>query len=154
RVDHLNDPIVTDFSNVVDMKRLADPDPANYVALTDRGTALRLYQRGPDPSDAEIEKKYEANLRSGMALRVIQTAAADPASNCHGWVFAASRFYLRGQDVETILTENGYTEMSTPRPGDVIVYRNSLGNILHSGVVRLIDGDEILVESKWGTFGR
>jgi hypothetical protein len=44
--------------------------------------------------------------------------------------------------------------MSTPRPGDVIVYRNSLRTILHSGVVRLVDGDQILVESKWGTFGR
>ena len=124
------------------------------MALTERGTALRLYHYTPDSADADIEQKYEANLRAGMPLKLIQTAAGDPTSNCHGWVFAAGRFHLRGQDVDTILADNGYAQVSAPRPGDVIVYRGANGTVLHSGVVRLADDDQILIESKWGSLGR
>lgn len=154
RIEHLDDATTQDFTDVIETKRPADPTPVEYVAVTDRGTALRLYHHAPDPADMEMGQKYEANLRAGMPLKLIQTAAADPACNCHGWVFAAARFHLRGQDVDTVLADNGYAEVAAPRPGDVIVYRSSNGAIQHSGVVRFADGDQILVESKWGAFGR
>ena len=154
RVDHMNDAPELDLTGISNVRRPADPGPADYVALTDRGTALHLYRHVPEGADVEIEKQYEANLRAGMPLKLIQTAAADFGSNCHGWVFAAGRFHLRGQDVDTILTDNGYTTAAQPRSGDVIVYRDSLGAVLHSGLVRLADNDIILIESKWGGFGR
>jgi hypothetical protein len=124
------------------------------VAVTDRGTAIRLYYHAPDPADMEMGQKYEADLRERMPMKLIQTATAEPASNCHGWVFAAGRFHMRGQDVDTVLADNGYAEVSVPQQGDVIVYRSGMGPISHSGVVRMVDGNQILVESKWGAFGR
>src|SRR5262249_29264911 len=105
-VDHLNDTPGPDLSEIVNMNRPAGPDPADYIAMTDQGTALPLYRRNPDPADLEIEQKFQANLRAAWALKVIQTAGADAAYNCHGWVFAGGRFHIRGQDIETILAEN------------------------------------------------
>jgi hypothetical protein len=74
-------------------------------------------------------------------------------SNCHGWVFTGGRFNLSGEQVDTILTENGYEKADKPQAGDVIVYR--AGTLLrHTGVVQaVLPGGEVLVESKWGWMG-
>jgi len=71
-------------------------------------------------------------------------------SNCHGWVFTQGQHILRGEDVQLILNDNNYTEVSKPQFNDVVVYRSNYGVILHTGVVRGSLEGAILVESKWG----
>jgi hypothetical protein len=57
--------------------------------------------------------------------------------------------------VELILHDNGYRPQSVPRAGDLAIYRNEQGDIVHAGIVRANDPFGLaLVESKWGCLGR
>src|SRR5262249_10677123 len=63
-------------------------------------------------------------------------------------------FHVRSTYVDKILEDNGYSTAAKPQAGDAIVYRNEFGIIVHTGVVRLANGDSVLIESKWGPLGR
>jgi hypothetical protein len=104
------------------------------VAVTDRGRAVKLYRWVP-----------EGELSSLL----------DSRSNCHGWVFVGGQHLIFGNDVQRILDDNGYERCLSPQTGDLIVYRNAIGEIVHTGVVieRLIPISP-LVESKWGLGAR
>jgi hypothetical protein len=54
-----------------------------------------------------------------------------------------------------ILADNGYRQVKSPQPGDVIVYRDLTRQIVHTGLVRMaLEDGLVLVESKWGISGR
>lgn len=83
--------------------------------------------------------------------------------NCHGWTFACTSGRIgTSEDVDAIISGNGYTQItptaSAPaKPGDVIIYRNAHGEVVHSGIVRKVDpetGKPTEIESKWGYFER
>jgi hypothetical protein len=131
--------------------RKADRAPA----LTDLGQDVALWEL----PTVEVPQLAEADLvflrNYATEARAIRTAEADGHSNCHGWVFAGGRYWVRSEVVEEILHDNGYREAASPRAGDVVVYRDADGKVLHSGVVRgTSDDGHILVESKWGPLGR
>src|SRR5207247_1932023 len=56
--------------------------------------------------------------------------------------------------VDTILWENEYDVVERPAAGDVIVYRDGTGHVVHTGIVRFAQDDLVVVESKWGGRGR
>ncbi len=122
-----------------------------YVATTDAGACIQLYRL--ETSDRQFEE-YSASLedkQNGFSHLGILRHDADKMANCHGWVFTAGRFLLKGTDVERILCDNNYYNVTDPKPGDIVIYRNEAGGILHTALVQgvLIDGNTI-VESKWG----
>lgn len=122
-----------------------------YVATTDAGTSIQLYRL--ETSEREFEEYaslLEDKLNGFIHLGILRQDA-DKMANCHGWVFTDGRFLLRGTDVDSILCDNNYYIVSDPKPGDIMIYRNEVGNILHTALVQgvLIDGSVIL-ESKWG----
>lgn len=120
---------------------------------TDRGRLLPVFNLVVPDTTEEYEQTYLAERQ--FSWRIIRTGDPDPTYNCHGWVFTAGRCALRSDDVELILEDNQYTRVDRPQPGDVIVYRDEQGRILHTGLVRSVIGDEIvLIESKWGPLGR
>lgn len=120
---------------------------------TDRGRLLPVFNLVVPETAEEYEQTYLAERH--FAWRMIRTGDSDPTYNCHGWVFTAGRFALRSEDVELILEDNHYTRVDRPQPGDLILYRDEQGRILHTGLVRSVIGDEIvLIESKWGPLGR
>ncbi len=120
---------------------------------TDRGRLLPVFNLVVPDTTEEYEQTYLAERH--FSWRIIRTGDPDPTYNCHGWVFTAGRFALRSEDVELILEDNQYTRVDRPQPGDVIVYRDDQGRILHTGLVRSVIGNEIvLIESKWGPLGR
>jgi signal peptidase I len=62
---------------------------------------------------------------------------------------------VRGGSVEAILKDNGYTPTSTPRPGDIVVYRDQdTQQVSHTGIVRTVLDEVVLIESKLGSLGR
>src|SRR5687768_1443939 len=70
--------------------------------------------------------------------------------NCHGFVFASSRTQIL-MGVEEIMEADLYASTSTPKPGDVVVYRRLLDptEIEHTGVVAWItDLQAVFVLSK------
>jgi hypothetical protein len=129
---------------------------AVQVAVTDRGQTLRLWAASAQMADAESEAAEASYLqRSGMGQRLIRTGDAHLECNCHGWVFTGGRHWVRGEQVDLILRDNGYRQVTEPQPGDLVVYRDQAGAVLHTGLVRLADEHGlVLIESKWGRLGR
>jgi len=126
--------------------------PVRDVVRTDQGTPIPVYTSAvPNPLIEAAARHFE-QAYAGALLRV---APPDVSYCCHGWTFAEGLCHIVGDDVEPILRENGYYEVCYPEPGDVVVYCDELGRILHTGIVRLHDESGlILVESKWDLLGR
>jgi hypothetical protein len=149
--DELFNPPSSPTFAVREQLRKADRPPAS----TDLGQDIALWELpAPDvPQLADVDLNFLRNY--AVEARAIRTAEVDGHSNCHGWVFAGGRYWLTADGVEEILRDNGYREAANPRAGDVVVYREPSGKVLHSGVVRgTSDDGRILVESKWGALGR
>jgi hypothetical protein len=110
------------------------------VAVTDRGRKMELF-------------RWVNYLTQGADD--VSAAPEDGQTNCHGWVFTRGEYLLREEEVEQILSDNGYVPCKTPRAGDLIVYRNPDGTISHTGVVQMsFLGRVPLIESKWGMGAR
>jgi len=122
--------------------------------LTDRGTAIVPKEAIALRENQQLAISEEQILASAnLNDHVIRRGPCGDHTNCHGWVFAAGQFRLSPDDVQVILSDNGYHAVSTPRPGDVVIYRTNEG-ITHSAVVRYVtEGQPILVEGKWGALG-
>jgi len=124
-------------------------------ALTDAGQPVPLY-RTTDPAPTRELRDYERRLVQNMAGDMIatDTGTGTLASNCHGWVFTGGRYWVQSDAVGRIVKDNGYREVKAPQAGDLVVYRESDGRVVHSGVVRYVDErGGALVESKWGVVG-
>ncbi len=94
---------------------------------------------------------------------ITRTGIPTDSYNCWGWTFTCGSAWMNDPiDVDNVLSDNGYAQItpahSAPaKPGDVIVYRDDRGEVLHTGIVREVDpatGQPTLVESKWGPWGR
>ncbi len=137
---------------------LADwlPQPTREVrAVTDRGGSINLYTAVANPAAVVPNRDARAAAEARHFLdRRIKRRDSAPPSNCHGWVFTGGRYFLGPDDVEKILVENDYRPVTSPKGGDLIIYRDAAGNIVHSGIVRLAEGDLVIVESQWGTGAR
>jgi hypothetical protein len=126
---------------------------------TDAGRSVPLFAcrsnlaHRPGDGNEEVEARYLRGLR--LERKLIQTAQSDPRYNCHGWVFAAGRYWVKGAAVEGILQDNRYRRTRRPGPGDLVVFRNSTGQVTHSGLVHSVSANGlVLLESKWGQLGR
>jgi hypothetical protein len=128
------------------------PPVAWVTAATDAGRPVRLAVRVATPDElahlASCEQ-WEIAVR-GLADELSRLAPPDWSSNCHGWVFTGGRYWVAPEDVEHILQDNGYGLVSEPRTGDLVIYRDEEGVILHTGVVRDAGTAPVRVESKWG----
>lgn len=124
---------------------------ANVAAFTDRGSSVMLFQcESIDKNYADVP--YERDY--GFSDRVMRISTVDTQANCHGWVFTQGKYLMRGNDVQKILTDNRYRRVPNPIPGDLIIYRDAFGNILHTGIVRYLnESGEPFIESKWGIQG-
>lgn len=128
-------------------------------ATTDKGQPIKLYiPEGifiPAPNPDLVLQQSQLVKNVGLNERVIRLSLGWQNCNCHGWVFTGGQFWIRGESVSHILQDNGYYQVSWPRAGDLAIYRDPQGLIVHSGIVRYIGADNtILVESKWGRLGR
>jgi hypothetical protein len=128
---------------------------AGPVEVTDHGTVVHAEQapspRGPEELDA-LEREILSEL--GLSTHLIETQPPDDHSNCFGWVLTGGRYWLGETDAEAVLRENGYQTVAAPNPGDLVVYRDQGGNLMHTAVVRAVCNDgEVLVEGKWMWMG-
>src|SRR5262249_25413708 len=142
---------------------LAEPKPSDLQlepvdgqwAVTDKGRVLHLYSMN-SPGTAKLAEEEATFLRNRhLDQQLIRTGDGYATSNCHGWVFAGGRHWVRGDQVDPILRDNGYRQVPVPQPGDVAIFRNDRGEVAHSGVVRGTNAEgRVLLESKWGRLGR
>lgn len=126
-------------------------------ARTDKGQPVSL--KVPKNLATRDEQKWlqrqtQLLQRDGMMERVIRVEQGSPLANCHGWVFTGGRCWLPCEEVEAILQDNGYQPVTPPKPGDLAIYRDRNGVVVHSGIVWAVrNQDLVLVESKWGKMG-
>lgn len=135
-------------SNVVDLE---DVPVRATLATTDSGRAIALFHFKMHSTHEEVERFMRTTeLQRSQIIRLLE---ANPASNCHGWVFTGGRYGIRDSDVRAIVADNAYVEVAEPQEGDLAVY--AIGDqVTHSGVVRLAGKHTpVLIESKWGPFG-
>jgi hypothetical protein len=83
----------------------------------------------------------------------------NPIYNCHGMTFASSRTTVGPECVQMILDDDKYSiieNLDDVLPGDVIIYYDDNGEILHSGIVVSKPAAEPTkipwVVSKWGKY--
>jgi hypothetical protein len=116
--------------------------------VTDRGNLINLIapQNPQDFRPILMSELFGGRFNE----RLVQVAPPDGRSDCHGWIFTGGAFGIVGEALRIILLDNGYAPVHPPRPGDLVVYRDADGVVAHSGIVRLVENDLILVESKWG----
>lgn len=126
------------------------------VFETDRGSIITAFHL-VDSRKEELRSLPQSGPESMDRLfpdGAITQSAPSPESNCHGSVFMAGRYIVNGIAVEVILRDNRYHRVEVPRAGDLIVYRAHDGRLTHTGIVKLVDADLVLIESKWGLWRR
>jgi hypothetical protein len=130
--------------------------PAPVLGVTDLGQTIEL-DLPVDPADlAYLEELEEASapIQQYQHHWLIRRGPPDDNSNCHGWVFTNGKYNIAGRSVPTILEQNNYVQVKNPEIGDLVVYRNTNGDISHTGIVRAVLGkNDVLIESKWGRMG-
>lgn len=86
---------------------------------------------------------------------VIQTGAADSSAVCHDFTFFESFGIVHNSDIEGVLRQYGFERTESPQIDDVIIYHDSSGIVVHSGIVKAVGKNNfVLIESKWGAQGR
>ncbi len=141
-----------DFSRMV--TDIASPgelvEKTAISGTTDCGKTIQLFERQMSTDAFNDFIKLSRSTLPTISERAMLRAQPFAESNCHGWVFTQGQHILKGSDVELILNDNNYTEVTEPRYNDVAVYRSDEGAILHTGVVRGSLEGATIVESKWG----
>jgi RHS repeat-associated protein len=66
--------------------------------------------------------------------------------DCHGLTFADAGFFIDNNQVDTILRGDNYKTTNTPEIGDVVVYKDKDGNIVHSATVTGTDENGAVTE--------
>jgi RHS repeat-associated protein len=59
--------------------------------------------------------------------------------DCHGLTFADGKFFIDNSQVRNILAGDGYSSVAGPRQGDVAVYSDKSGNVVHTTTVVSVD---------------
>ncbi len=120
------------------------------VAVTDAGRTIPLYDARVEP---RLSVEEEQVLKSFAGRMIVLQPQLNPRANCHGWVFSAGKYWIQNADVAAILDDNQYHQVRVPHAGDLAVYRRNDGRVAHTGLVKAVGNDYVLVESKWGCVG-
>jgi peptidoglycan/LPS O-acetylase OafA/YrhL len=122
------------------------------LAVTDLGREIELFHYDEVQTPEALEESLLEAER--FTHEVIRIEGPNATSNCHGWVFTRGVFCVSSEQVDTILADNGYLPVERAQAGDLVIYRDDSGLPLHTGVVRLVGDDGlVLLESKWGPLG-
>lgn len=103
------------------------------------------------------ERSENARIERQWGPMVTSRSGATGIYNCHGLTFAARRTCVwEPSEIEKILEDDAYKEVQEVDvlPGDIIIYREDNGEIIHSGLVVQRPNEATfnlpLVLSKWG----
>ena len=137
-------------------------DPINFGNSTGM---IRRHRGGPQDGQPMWSQKMDMNARrpmtrpvehpevsqlatlpvgrmwtnDGTPFEALRDTSGPYTSNCHGFTFADSLYWINNGEVQTILEGDGYRRVATPSPRDVAIYRDSNNKIVHSGRVETVD---------------
>lgn len=106
-------------------------------------------------SPLECLERESVLLHPDFFARLIRVGPPDYHFNCHGWTFLDGKEDMSASAVDALVESGRLQPVGRPRLGDVILYRDQHGGVMHSGRVQAVGRDGlVLIESKWGPFGR
>jgi hypothetical protein len=136
--------------NFLDQYDLFQKDSNGDLLIAPSGTARYSRYIG-----AEF-KGYILTTKAGSPVIVYQaspTRRMRYKSNCHGATVLGGDYWLLGNQMDTVLRDTGWTIVAEEQVerGDVVIYRDLEGKIVHSA--KVLEKDErgrVLVNSKDG----
>ena len=73
----------------------------------------------------------------GTPIQAFQNRSGDSGfdTDCHGNTFADGDYWISNDQVDKVLTGDSYQQVDSPNTGDVAVYKDANGQVLHSTTV-------------------
>ena len=105
-------------------------DISRYKSTGDEWYSLEVYLFTDTPDENGKPVKIRASLN--------RTKTKKYDTDCHGLTFTAGEYWINNDQVEKILKYDEYSKVPVgefPVPGDIAVYRNERGEVVHSGTV-------------------
>ncbi len=156
QIDVMVTPETGSFDQIRDYPEADLVEATGISAFTDRGRRIPIY-KVPANKTGSLAIAGEQGLpmeNTPVPYRAIRLADANADSNCTGWVFTGAHSWIQCRDVQNILDDNGYHVNASARPGDLVIYRDDAGAIVHVGcVASLVGTGRPMIESKWGYQG-
>lgn len=120
-------------------------DPASILLATKEGNYIPNVRRRTQPP-AIMREAVRIHSAEHPSMRVRSLSSE---YNCVGLVFASRRTWVDPELVPMILKEDGYRRIqpSEVESGDVLVYRNATGELVHLAIV--LDHYPDVVEASW-----
>jgi hypothetical protein len=142
-----------DFNDRTFVANIFRQETPQISAATNDEQPILVYAPVADESLLGVLEERERVVVDSLIGRVLRTSEVDARYNCFGWVFTDGLGWLSSKSVADILEKHNYQTTDCPIPGDVVVYSQQ-DCITHVGLVRLVTGGQVVVESKWGPYGR
>ncbi|MGH9384664.1 MAG: hypothetical protein ACRD2N_10300 [Vicinamibacterales bacterium] len=132
-------------------------DRERLALATKRGRDIPNVRRRPRPPNSMVE----AATLATMAHPTVQIRSRSSEYNCMGLVFASRRTWIDSGELSRILGEDGFKQITpaSAQPGDVLVYRDQIGESVHVGWVYSHEAQpaaatwKTTVLSQWGGDG-
>lgn len=121
----------------------------NIVARKIGDPSLAGHSGAPD--DMFVVEEYELVLQDGSTIKATKSLGRYDATtgnivpdarmdtDCHGVTFTDGEYWINNSEVDKLLEGGDFSETNTPQPGDVLIYRDQGGKIVHSVTVSEID---------------
>lgn len=132
-------------------------DSHSIPLVTRKGTRIDNEQRRP---------QAPASMKAAIAIHTanhptLKLRSLSSEYNCVGLVFASRRTFVDIKELSMILREDGFriVEQQEVQPGDVLVYKDGAGDIVHIAIVLKHDANPktaswvTKVLSQWGADG-
>ena len=150
--------IITELRNQgrdLDALHLAESVRPTRKFTTDTGADVTSLESGAPPGGAPLTEADADSVLTifGLLGKVIKLAPPSDRYDCHGFTFLSGAAWIDDDQVDAILSANGYSITATPSVGDIVIYRSG-GDVKHSGLITAVSGATVTqIHSKWGRLG-
>jgi len=134
-----NDPV-----NFVDLWGFLRRNADGSLYFVPVGRAFPQYYRYNSGRNSTLQPGF-LYADDGTPIAAFKNVGNDAGfdANCHGQTFGDGKYWIPDDQVEAILSGDNYTQVGTPKEGDVAVYKNA--NVIHSSTVTNVSGTNVEV---------
>jgi RHS repeat-associated protein len=109
-----------------------------YV-IADDGTRIEAFKSFDKSARVSIDK--DGNVSLGPDRKDTRMKC-----DCHGLTFVEGKYWIDDDQVDKLLRGDNYQRTDTPKIGDLAIYRNADGEVVHSATVSQTDSDGNVTE--------
>jgi len=102
--------------------------------VTDDGSKIPAWKE-KNPWEPSPNGNRAKNYNGRIYIMGNDPGQYDYSTNCHGTSFADGSIWINDEYVDDLLRGDGYSKMQNPNVGDIVIYRDANGNVVHSATV-------------------